>query len=605
METASSPLLQEKVRNLPLEPGVYRFLDAQGGIIYIGKAKSLRKRVSSYFLSGRGHSYRIRHMVEQIDDIAYTVTDSEIEALLLENNLIKNHQPKYNILLKDGKTYPYICIKNERFPRVFSTRHRDDDGSTYYGPYPSVGVMNAILDLVRGFIKLRTCNFHLSAANIEAGKFKACLEYQIGNCGAPCEGKVPEADYMEGIEQVRNILKGKLNPVISHLETQMQQAAERYEFESAEFFRRRIQKVKAYKRRSTVVSEKLNDLEVMTILSEEHLALVNHFKVQQGSIVQTHAWEIKRSNQEEDEEILAATLNHLLASEDDFFSEIVVNLELDPEALPGDYTLTVPQRGDKKHLVDLSLKNCQTLLTEKIYNQTFRKRPAVGERMVEELQKALHLKEAPDHIECFDNSNFQGSSPVASCVVFKDGKPAKKDYRHFKIKTVEGPNDFASMTEIVGRRYKRLQDEGQPLPKLIIIDGGKGQLSSAAEALKELDLLGKIPMIGIAKRLEEIYRVGDPYPLHLDKKSSALKLIQQLRNEAHRFAITFHRQQRSKTQRSQLTQIKGIGAKAEQEILKVFRSIKKLKAASPTELEAKLGKHRAQLIQQAIEAGEI
>ncbi|MEL6674062.1 MAG: excinuclease ABC subunit UvrC [Bacteroidota bacterium] len=599
--------LKEKVRNLPESPGVYRFLNKQGKIIYIGKAKALKKRVSSYFMSGRKHSYRIQHMVDRIEDLAYTLTNSEVEALILENNLIKNHQPKYNILLKDGKTFPYICIKNERFPRVISTRTKISDGSTYYGPYPNVAAMKAILGLARGFIKLRTCSLNLTEANIKGGKFRPCLEYQIGNCAAPCVDLQAEEEYMEGIAQIKLILKGKLSPIIQELERLMKEAAANYEFEKAEFYKRRLAKVKAYKRRSTVVSEKIKDLDVLTISTEEHLAVVNHFKVTDGAIVQTHAWEMKRTLQEEDDEILGATIAKLMVEGNELQGEIVTNIPVQVGGLEANVTFTVPKVGDKKHLVELSLKNGKALLTEKLYNQNFRQRKTQGEIMMEELQKELRMPELPDHIECFDNSNFQGSSPTASVVVFKNGKPAKRDYRHFNIKTVEGPNDFASMTEIVERRYKRLMEEKQPLPKLIVIDGGKGQLSSAALSLQKLDLLDKIPIIGIAKRLEEIYRVGDPIPLHIDKKSPALYLIQQLRNEAHRFAITHHRNRRSKAegQRSKLTKIKGIGPSAEQEIIRTFKSVKKLKAASPEELKAKLGEKKAQLILDAIQAGTI
>ncbi|MEO0895144.1 MAG: excinuclease ABC subunit UvrC [Bacteroidota bacterium] len=599
--------LLEKVRKLPNQPGVYRFLNKDGKIIYIGKAKSLRKRVSSYFVSSRQHTYRIQHLVRNIEDVAYTVVNSEVEALLLENNLIKKEQPRYNILLKDGKTYPYICVKKERFPRVFPTRNKVDDGSTYYGPYPSVVTMKAILELIRGIVQLRTCNFHLSASNIEAGKFKRCLEFQIGNCGAPCEGRVSEEEYMQGIAQVRHILRGNLGPVLQHIEGQMAEAAENFEFEKADFYKKRLEKVRLHKKRSTVVSEKINDLEVLTIDSEKHLAVVNHFKVMNGAIVQTHAWEIKRQHEEEEEEILMATLEHMLAGDEEVGLNLVSNLKLNESQLPEGMQVSVPQRGDKKHLVDLSVKNCRTLLTEKLYNQNFKKRKSVQEIMMDELQKELNLSDLPDHIECFDNSNFQGTAPVASCVVFKNGKPSKRDYRHFNIKTVVGPDDFASMEEIVERRYARLLREGKELPKLIIIDGGKGQLSSAAKSLEKVGLIGKVPMIGIAKRLEEIYRIDDPIPLHIDKKSPALHLIQQLRNEAHRFAITHHRNQRSKAanQRSKLTLIKGIGPQAEKDIISQFRSIKKLKEASEAEREAKLGTKRANLIKEAIEKGII
>jgi excinuclease ABC subunit C len=606
LNLASRNALMDKVRNLPDEPGVYRFLNDKGKLLYIGKAKSLRKRVSSYFLAGRGHSYRIHKMVEQAADIAYTVVHSEVEALLLENNLIKQNQPKYNILLKDGKTYPYICVKNERFPRVFATRQKEGDGSLYFGPYPSASAMKAILELIRSFLKLRTCSYVLSQENIAKKKFKLCLEYQIGNCGGPCEGLVPEADYMEGIEQAKHVLRGNLSPVIQFLEKRMREAAAKMEFEKADYFKKRIEKVRVYKQKATVVSEKINNLEVMAVEAESELAIVHHFKVQEGTIVQTHAWEFRIKNQEEPAEILAAALNQMQAEEIEMYPELVSNIELLAEDLPDGVSLTVPQRGDKKHLVDLALKNSRTLLDEKLYAQNFKKRKSFEETMMEELQAALHLKELPDHIECFDNSNFQGSSPVASMVVFKGGKPSKADYRHFNIKTVEGPNDFASMEEIVGRRYRRVQEEGLTMPKLIVIDGGKGQLGAAVDALSRLGL-AHAPIIGIAKRLEEIYRPGDPYPLHLDKRSPALTLIQQIRNEAHRFAITFHRTKRSNdpSQKSKLTLIKGIGPQAEKEILALFKSVKKLKAASDAELEAKLGLNRARLIRKGIEEGII
>lgn len=604
---AHSEELIQKVKNLPFEPGVYRFKNSEGDIIYIGKAKSLRKRVASYFTKGRMQSFRIRHMAEQIKDIAYTVTNSEVEALLLENNLIKHHQPRYNILLKDGKTYPYICIKNERFPRVFSTRHRTDDGSLYFGPYASVGAMKSILNLIRSFVPLRTCSYHLSDANIKADKFKVCLEFQIGNCAGPCEGRQAEEDYNDGIQQVKHVLRGNLKPVLDSLADRMQKEAESYHFEKAEHFRKKIEKVKEYKRKSTVVSEKIGDLEVITVMSEKNLAVVNHFKVHNGAIIQSHAWEVKRSNQEEDSELLLAAIETLRAENEDLAPLIITHQEFEEESIPEGFEFQVPQRGDKKHLVDLSLKNCETLITEKLYQQNFKKRKPVNEIMVDELQLALNMDTPPDHIECFDNSNMLGTNPVASVVVFKNGKSSKRDYRTFKIKTVEGPNDFASMEEIVYRRYKRLLDEDQPLPKLIVIDGGKGQLSSAASSLRKLNLLDKIPVIGIAKRLEEIYIVGDPLPLHLDKKSPALQLIQQIRNEAHRFAITFHRKLRSKdkSQRSQLTQIKGIGPSAEQKLLRTFKSIKKLKAASEDEIASVIGQSKAATIKKAIEAGEI
>lgn len=601
----TAPDLISKVQNLPALPGVYRYLNKNGKIIYIGKAKDLRKRVGSYFAKSRKHSYRIERLVQSIADIAYTVVNSEVEALLLENNLIKTHQPRYNILLKDGKTYPYICVKNERFPRVFSTRQRLDDGSLYFGPYANLGVMKDILALIRGFVKLRNCTYHLSESNIQAGKFKRCLEFQIGNCAGPCEGIYSEEAYMTGIEQVKYVLRGNLAAVTERLESLMNQAAAEYQFEQAEFYRKRIEQVKAYKRKSTVVSEKIRNLEVLTVLSEQQLAVVTHFKVENGAIIQTHSWETKVAHQEEEDEIIQTALEQLmLTPETTLAEEIVVNIAPQKKLIEG-VNIFVPQKGDKRHLVDLGLKNCRTLLTEKLYKQNFQKRRQPGEIMVEALQAALNMESPPNHIECFDNSNFQGTDPVASMVVFRNGKPAKRDYRHFHIKTVEGPNDFASMTEVVGRRYKRLLEEKKELPDLVVIDGGKGQLSSAAEALRELGVLDQIPLIGIAKRLEEIYAVGDPIPLHIDKTNPALHLIQQLRNEAHRFAITFHRNLRSKKQRSKLTGIKGIGEQTEQFILREFRSVKKLKEADPRELEAKLGKSKARIILNAIAEGKI
>lgn len=599
--------LLDKVKNLPKEPGVYRFLNKNGKIIYIGKAKNLRNRVGSYFMNGRGHSYRIAHMVQRIDDLAYTVVHSEVEALLLENNLIKNNQPRYNILLKDGKTYPYICIKNERFPRVFSTRNRRNDGARYYGPYANPGAMKEILNLIRGFVQLRTCNYDLSEEKIEAGKYRVCMEYQIGNCAAPCVGKESEADYMEGIEQVQNILKGRLSPVTDRLKALMQQAAEDYHFEKADYYKKKITQVAAYRKKNTVVNPRVGDIEVLTVLSEDKLAIVNHFKVQDGAIIQTHSYEMKRLFQESDGEIMAAAMARLQEEEDELFEEVVVNVKPVGDEEIEAFSFSIPKIGDKKHLVDLSLKNCEQLLTEKLYEQNFKKRKTGGEIMVEELQKALHMKVAPDHIECIDNSNFHGEAPVSSLVVFKNGKASKRDYRHFNVKTVVGSNDFATMDEIVTRRMTRLVREGDPLPKLLVVDGGKGQLSSAVAALKRLGLYGQVPVIGIAKRLEEIYVPNDPVPLHIDKKSGALRLIQQMRDEAHRFAITHHRKRRAKAEgrRTGLTKVDGIGEVRAKEILRTFKSLKKLKEAPQQERIEKLGLHIATLIEKAVKNGVI
>lgn len=592
--------VKDQLKLVPEDPGVYRYFDSKGKLLYIGKAKNLKNRVKSYFAKNKRHSYRIATMVDQISEIKFTVVNSEIEALTLENNLIKEFQPKYNILLKDGKTYPYICIKKERFPRVFPTRNKIKDGSEYFGPFTSVTTMNAFLDLVRQNYSLRTCNFNLSQANIDADKFKVCLEYQIGNCLGPCEGKQLEEDYNQGIDAIRKILKGQMRPLLDQLHAEMHQEAADLNFEKAEKLRIRIERIGAYKRRNTITSENLTDLEILTVDRLNDLAILNHFKVVNGAIISTHTYEFRTKNSETDEELLKATFDKLLQEDKEPGSEILSNVVFKVESDGREFKVRVPQRGEKKKLVDLSMKNCRTLLEEKVWKQNFRKDP--GEAIVDQLQKDLGMKALPKHIECFDNSNIQGEYPVASMVVFKNAKPSKKDYRHFKIKTVVGPDDFASMEEIVFRRYKRLLEEEQPLPDLIVIDGGKGQLSSAAKSLRALDLIGKISIIGIAKKLEEIYKLNDPFPLHLDKRSTSLKLIQQLRNEAHRFAITFHRDLRSKnTFKSKLTSIDGIGEGTRKKLLGHFRSVKKIKEASLEELSKVVGPSKAKVILEAKE----
>jgi excinuclease ABC subunit C len=600
-----SEKVREQLRLIPDDPGVYRYFNKNGHLLYIGKAKCLAKRVRSYFISGRSHSYRIATMVAQIAEIQCTITHSEAEALTLENNLIKEHQPKYNINLKDGKTYPYICITKERFPRVFPTRNRTDSSCEYFGPFTSVKTMNSFLDLIRQNYKFRTCNYVLSESNIKASKFRVCLEYQIGNCFGPCEGFFSEEDYNKNISAIRKILRGHLRELIEQLEQEMYAYSANYEFEKAEAVRIRLEKIKAFKSRNTVVSEEIDAVDVLTVDRLNDLAVINHFKVSRGAIVSTHSWEVRIRNVETDAELLASVFERLLA-EDELGKELLTNVDFDPEDefnWPGQ--IKVPTRGDRKMLVDLSLKNCRVLLEEKVWKQNFKtKNPQ--EPILEQLQKDLHLLTLPRHIECFDNSNFQGQYPVASMVVFKEGKPSKKDYRHFKIKTVEGPNDFASMEEIIYRRYKRCIDEGQPLPDLIIVDGGKGQLSSAAKALEDLGIILKVPIIGIAKKLEEIYMLNDPIPLHIDKRSTSLKLIQQIRNEAHRFAITFHRDLRSKnTFVTHLTDLGGIGKGSATKLLAHFRSVKKVKEATIDELINVVGKSRAELIKKAIEEGAI
>lgn len=600
-----SEKVQEQLRLVPDAPGVYRYYNKNGHLLYIGKAKSLLKRVRSYFNAGRAHSYRIASMVQQIADIQYTITHSESEALTLENNFIKEHQPKYNINLKDGKTYPYICIPKERFPRVFSTRDRTDGNAEYFGPFTSVKVMHSFLELIRQNYKFRTCNYHLSEANVKAGKFKLCLEYQIGNCKGPCEAQISEEDYNRNILAIRKILKGHIRELIEQLEQEMYAYAAEYEFEKAEAVRLMIEKFRAFKLRNTVVSEEIDAVDVLTVDRLNDLSVINHFRVARGAIVATHSWEVRIRNNETDEELLSSVFDRLL-NDGELGSELLTNVDFDPEEeIVWDGQIKVPNRGDRKKLVELSLKNCRVLLEEKVWKQNLKKKNP-QEPILEQLQKDLHLLSLPRHIECFDNSNFQGQFPVASMVVFKEGKPAKKDYRHFKIKTVEGPNDFASMEEIIHRRYKRCIDEQQPFPDLIIVDGGKGQLSSAAKSLEELGIIHKVPIIGIAKKLEEIYVLNDPIPLHIDKRSTSLKLIQQLRNEAHRFAITFHRDLRSKnTFLTHLTDLGGIGKGSATKLLSHFRSVKKVKEASLEELAAVVGQSRAELIKKAIEDGSI
>ena len=598
--------ISDQLKTVPHEPGVYRFLDQKDKILYIGKAKNLKKRVSSYFSAGKKHSFRLQTLVKKTVNIRYIVTNSEVDALLLENNLIKEYQPRYNINLKDGKTYPFICIKNERFPRVFPTRRKVLDGSKYYGPFASVKTMNDILDLIRQNFKVRTCNYNLSEENISAGKFKVCLEYQIGNCQGPCEGLLSEEIYNQNIQYIEKILKGNLSQFLNTLKEEMKAAAAEYNFELAEECRKRIEKITQYKKRNTIFSERLTNLEVLTIGSLEFISIVNHFKIVNGRIIQTHSWEFNtRKNQDTEEEILAAVVEHISRDDKEFGKEIISNRQIE-ELLPeGSFNITVPKAGEKHRIMALSYKNCKTLLNEKVLRQNLRKPPPTT-ILLEQIKEDLNLTTLPHRIDCFDNSNIQGNHPVASMVVFIDGKPAKKEYRKFKIKTVIGPDDFASMTEIIYRRYKRVMEEGQKLPDLIVVDGGKGQLSAAAESLKELGIISKVPIIGIAKKLEELYFLNDPIPLHLDKRSPALKIIQRLRNEAHRFAINFHRDLRSKAStRTGLTEIKGFGEKTAQLLLKRFKSIKKLKAASQEEIEKEIGPKKAALLIESIKKGKI
>lgn len=587
--------IRENLKLLPKKPGVYQFFDKDGKIIYVGKAKSLKSRVSSYFNSSHTQSGKTRVMVKKIDHFKTIVVETELDALLLENNLIKKYQPRYNILLKDDKTYPWICIKKERFPRIFSTRNIIKDGSEYFGPYASVKMMNTLLDLIRQLYFIRTCNYNLSEKNIKDGKFKVCLEYHIGKCLAPCENKQGEDEYDKDIQEVRMILKGNIRQIIQVLTKKMSDYSHALEFEKAQTIKDKLTQLNRFQSKSTVVSPSIKNVDVFSIVSDNTSGFVNYLRVIDGAIVQGHTLEFKKRLEESEEELL---LSGIIELRERFLStakEIIVPFK--PSFQLKEAHWLVPQRGDKKSLLELSERNARHNMIER-HKQIASVDPEKNTmRILSTIQTDLRMKELPKHIECFDNSNLQGSNPVAACVVFKDAKPSKKDYRHFNIKTVEGPDDFASMEEIVYRRYKRLLEEDQDLPQLIIVDGGKGQLSSSIKSLDKLGLRGKVTIIGIAKRLEEIYFPGDSLPIYIDKRSESLKVIQYLRNEAHRFGITFHRNKRSKAAiKSTLTDIKGIGFRTAQQLLWKFKSVKKVREATLEELEEVVNKRAAQAI---------
>jgi len=588
---------QEYLAKIPHKPGVYQFFDETGVLIYIGKAKDLRNRVGSYFnKEGNQQSGKTRVLVSKIRDIQFTIVDSEIDAWLLENSLIKKHQPRYNILLKDDKTYPSLVIKNEPFPRIFGTRKIIKDGSKYFGPYASISMMRVVLSLIREVFPLRTCKLALTRENIDAGKFRVCLEYQIGNCLGPCQNYQTEQDYQENIQEIREILKGNIGPFLSKLKAQLLEASGEYAFEKAHKINRKIEILENYQSKSTVVSSHLDNLDVFSIAIEDRFAFVNYLKVGNGTIIQTQTLELRKKLEESPEEILSIAITEFRSRFESNAREIIVPFELNLE--DPDLHFTVPKAGDKKKLLDLSLKNALFFKKSKL-DQYEKLNPEVKtERVLNQLKEDLRLRDLPKHMECFDNSNFQGKFPVSAMVVFKDAKPSKKDYRHFNVKTVEGPNDFATMEEVVFRRYKRVLEENGELPQLIIIDGGKGQLSSAMKSLKALGLEKKIPVIGIAKRLEEIYYPGDSMPLYLDKKSESLRVIQYMRDEAHRFGITFHRAKRNKnTLLSELEEIEGIGKTSAENLLKRFKSVKKIALLSLEELETTLNKKQAQNVQ--------
>jgi excinuclease ABC subunit C len=590
-----SELIQNILRTLPDNPGVYQYYDVDGKIIYVGKAKNLKKRVLSYFNKDQHDSGKTMVLVKKIVDIKYIIVDTEIDALLLENNLIKKYQPRYNVLLKDDKTYPWICIKKEPFPRVFTTRIVVKDGSTYFGPYASGRVMHMVLDLIKQLYKLRNCNLKLDDKSIAANKFKVCLEYHIGNCKAPCVGKETEEEYDQTISEIREIIKGNINTVSRHLKILLQQYVEKMEFENAQIIKEKIDLLEKFQSKSTVVSPTINNVDVFSIVSDEKSGYVNFLKVMNGAIIQGHTIELKKKLDESDEELLTLAIAELRDRFNSDSKEIIVPFAIDTE-FPN-IEFTIPQRGDKKHLLELSERNVEYYKREKIKQESLVDPERHTKRILEQMKKDLHLSEEPRHIECFDNSNFQGAYPVAAMTVFKDAKPSKKDYRHFNIKTVEGPDDFASMEEVIYRRYKRVLEENQPLPQLIVVDGGKGQLSSAIESLEKLGLRGKVGIIGIAKKLEEIYFPDDSIPMYLDKRSETLKIIQQIRDEAHRFGITHHRSKRDKgTLKTELTEIKGISTATAQKLLSHFKSVKNIKEAEEIQLAEVIGNSKGKIV---------
>ena len=585
--------LELQIKVLPNAPGVYQYFDKDDKILYVGKAKNLKKRVASYF--NKVHdSAKTNVLVKKIVAIKHIVVETETDALLLENNLIKSYQPRYNILLKDDKTYPWICIKKERFPRVFSTRKLIKDGSLYYGPYPNTKTVYALLDLIRDLFDLRSCSYDLSKENVDTGKYKVCLEYHIKNCKGACEGYESEEEYMAKIDAVKAILKGNFKTSLAHLQKRMEIYASRLEFEMAQQLKLKIEALQNYQSKSTIVSPKISNVDVFSIVSDESYAYVNFLQLSLGSIVRSHTMEVKKKMDEKDEDILPLIITEIRQRFVSNSTEILVPFSMD---IGENLKVVVPKLGDKKKVLDLSLRNAKYFRIDKLKQAKIVDPDRHTNRLMATMKSDLRLIHEPRHIECFDNSNIQGSHPVAACVVFKDGKPSKKDYRHFNIKTVEGPDDFASMEEVVFRRYKRLLAEGKSLPQLIVIDGGKGQLSSALKSIDVLGLRGKIAIVGIAKRLEELYYPGDSVPLYLNKKSETLKVIQYLRNEAHRFGIEHHRNKRSKSAtESDLNNIEGVGEQTLVKLIKEFKSVTRIKKLSLDELANVVGKSKANKI---------
>ena len=586
--------LELQLKILPSDPGVYRYYDKKGGLLYVGKAKNLKKRVSSYFNKNQV-GYRTRLMVSKIERIETTVVNSEYDALLLENNLIKEHQPFYNILLKDDKSYPWICIKKEPFPRIFLTRNLVKDGSEYYGPYAKVRQAKALIDVIKNLYKLRTCNLNLSQGKINEGKYKVCLEYHIKNCEGACEGLETEENYTEKIDAIRGIIKGDFRKAKQYLEEEMYRYAGKLEFENAQMSKEKLQILENYQTHTTIINPNIDDVDVFGMVSDDEAAYVNYFKIKNGSIVQSYTAEVRKMLEESDEEILEEVLIEIRRKFDSRSVEIFLPFHLNIE-IPS-VKLIVPKVGDKKRIVELSEKNANEYRIEKLKQVQILDPERHTDRIMAEMKRILHLPEEPRHIEGFDNSNIQGTNPVSACVVFKNGKPSKEDYRIFHPKSVEGPNDFATMEEVIYRRYKRILDEGAPLPQLILIDGGKGQLSSAIKSLKLLGLYGKISIISIAERLEEIFFPNDSIPLYLDKKSETLKILQRVRDEAHRFGVKHHRTRRKNSAlKSELEEIPGVGKKTIELLLSKLKSVKRVREASLETLEEILGKSKGKIV---------
>ena len=587
------PAIDIQIKTLPESPGVYQYFDAKDTVIYVGKAKNLKKRVNSYFTKQHLNN-RTRMLVKNILKVEHIVVATEMDALLLENNLIKKYQPKYNVMLKDDKSYPWICVKKEPFPRVFPTRKVIKDGSEYFGPYTSMKTVRTLLDLIKGIYPLRTCNYDLHPDKIASGKYKLCLEYHLGNCLGPCVGNIALSVYEENIQAIRSIIKGNFKESLQQFKVQMEVHAQDLEFEEAQKIKDKIDVLENYQAKSTIVNPKISDVDVFTILSDESYGYVNFLQISYGSIIRSHTLEIKKRMEETDTELLRLAAIEIRQR---FHSQSKIIYSSHKLDFGEGIQIVLPQIGDKRKLVELSLRNAKYFRMERFKQMKIVDPDRHEKRLMGQMKTDLRLSAEPIHIECFDNSNIQGSNPVAACVVFKNGKPSKKDYRHFKIKTVKGPDDFASMEEVVFRRYRRLLEEDEPLPQLIVIDGGKGQLSSALKSFDILGLRGKIAIIGIAKRLEELYFPEDPIPLYLDKKSETLKIIQQLRNEAHRFGITLHRNRRSKgALDSELDQIPGIGPKTKELLLKKFKSLKRMKTASKEDLIEVLGARKGTVL---------